>query len=372
MPGCHIETHALPRRLHPLPETDAPAVLFGAGLRLLRAVLIALPLGIVAVLCLAWLSGGGHPGDAGTLMAAGERLNAGHRLYALSPGDSPVMLNPPYWTVPLLSPPLLAVVSRPFAALPGGLGAYAWWVAMMVCTVVSLLLLLSRAPLRTSVGIALLSIPMAVQLMVGNVDSLLLLGTIGVWWLSQRGRPGAAGFVAGLMFVTKLTPFPIVWWLVVSRRWRSVRAACAAVAVGLAVSLVGAGFDNHLAYLDVIRTTNQAGTTVGSLAGIGRSLGLPPELARWLPVGAGLVALAVMALYRRRPRVTYATAVFACVFGSPSIAFHTPALLLAALAPLAWPHGEVTDPAVMEDTAAPVAARTRRLVRTVARRPAEP
>ena len=340
--GFAIETLLSPTLLHAPTAIDASVVVSGARLRLLRAVLIAAPLALVAVFCVTWFSLGGHPGDAATLMAAGERLNAGHPLYALSPGDRPVLLNPPYWTVPLLSPPLLAVVSRPLAVLPDGLGAYGWWVAMAASTIVALCLLLGRAPLRTSATIAVLSLPVAVQLMVGNVDSLLLLGTIGVWWLSQRGRPGVAGVVAGLMFATKLTPFPIVWWLVVSRQWRSVRAACAAIAIGFGVSIAGAGLDNHLAYLDVIRTTNYVGTTVGSLAGIGRWLGIAPEIARWLPLAASLLALAAMALYRRRPRVTYAIAVCACVFGSPSIAFHTPAMLLAALAPIAWPTGAVS------------------------------
>ena len=35
-----------------------------------------------------WLLGGAHPGDAYTYLAAGQRLNAGHLLYTLSPGDS--------------------------------------------------------------------------------------------------------------------------------------------------------------------------------------------------------------------------------------------------------------------------------------------
>ena len=55
------------------------------------------------------------PGDAFTYLSAGERLNAGHLLYALSPGDRPVGLHPPFWTVPLVSPPPIAVVFRLFA-----------------------------------------------------------------------------------------------------------------------------------------------------------------------------------------------------------------------------------------------------------------
>jgi hypothetical protein len=45
-------------------------------------------------------------------LAAGERLNAGHQLYALMPGNRPVDIHPPFWTVPLLSPPPIAVLFR--------------------------------------------------------------------------------------------------------------------------------------------------------------------------------------------------------------------------------------------------------------------
>ncbi len=58
--------------------------------------------------------------DAPTYLAAGERLNAGHNLYALVAGDRPVLLDPPYWIVPLLSPPPIAVLWRPLALLGSG------------------------------------------------------------------------------------------------------------------------------------------------------------------------------------------------------------------------------------------------------------
>jgi hypothetical protein len=312
--------------------------------RIIRALLIACPLSLVAVFSLVWLALGGHPGDAGTYLAAGERLNAGHQLYTLSPGDNLVLLNPPYWTVPLLSPPFIAVAFRPLALLPANTGVYLWWAAMIACTVSAVSLLLVRAPLRTSAAIGILALPVAIQLMVGNLDSALLLGMIGVWWLSQREHQTAAGVIAGFMFIAKLTPFPIVWWLVVTRRWGSVRAAILAVAIGMLISVAGSGPESHFAYLGVVHDTNQIGTTIGSLAGLGRQAGIPAEAARWLPVFGSLLGLGAMALFRQRPRAVWALAVFICVFGSPSVAFHTPALLLAALAPLAWPFGAVTTP----------------------------
>src|SRR3954447_7786987 len=63
--------------------------------------------------------------DAVTYLAAGERLNAAHRLYVMSPGDRAIYFYPPGLTVPLLSPPPIAAIWRPLAALPVG---FALWV----------------------------------------------------------------------------------------------------------------------------------------------------------------------------------------------------------------------------------------------------
>jgi hypothetical protein len=66
--------------------------------------------------------------DTWNYLAAGERLNAGHSIYALVAGDRPILLEPPS-AVPLISPPLVAVLWRPLAFLPDWLGMWAWWAA---------------------------------------------------------------------------------------------------------------------------------------------------------------------------------------------------------------------------------------------------
>src|SRR3954451_3473833 len=58
--------------------------------------------------------------DATTYLAAGERLNAGHDLYKLGPGDRPVLEIPGLYSAPLLSPPPIAVMWRPIAVVPWG------------------------------------------------------------------------------------------------------------------------------------------------------------------------------------------------------------------------------------------------------------
>ena len=86
-------------------------------------------LAVVAIVTSFWVSISDAPriaADAYTYLAAGERLNAGNHLYELRPGDRWIWINPPFWTVPLLSPPLIGVLWRPLAALPSDSGLLLW------------------------------------------------------------------------------------------------------------------------------------------------------------------------------------------------------------------------------------------------------
>ena len=58
--------------------------------RVLRIGMPAIALGMVVAIQRIYFNRGLIPGDSFTYLAAGERLNAGHLLYALSPGDRPV------------------------------------------------------------------------------------------------------------------------------------------------------------------------------------------------------------------------------------------------------------------------------------------
>src|SRR2546422_8089527 len=79
---------------------------------LLRASIPALGIGLVVAVFVIYygLTRDHFFGDSYTYLAAGERLNASHPLYALSPGDRQVAILPPFWTAPLVSPPFIAVL----------------------------------------------------------------------------------------------------------------------------------------------------------------------------------------------------------------------------------------------------------------------
>jgi hypothetical protein len=305
--------------------------------RLIGRAAVAVALGLL--LAVLWLRFpfGLIPGDAFTYLAAGERLNAGHLLYAISLGDRPVGLEPPYWAVPLLSPPPIAVAWRPLAALPSELGVYIWWALHVGAVLTAFLLVAARRPVAAALALIILVFPFAYELSVANFNGFVLLGLILTWRATALGHERAGGVLAAALAAFKVTPALLGWWLLTSRRWEALRWALAAGLAILAVSIVGAGLDAHVEYLSIIATTAAGGARPLSLAGIARFAGVPAEVANLLPLvalAAGLVAIWVL---RARPDQAFVVAVVTMVFGSPTVSISWYALLFATLAPLAWP-----------------------------------
>jgi hypothetical protein len=310
-------------------------------------VAFGLVLGLYVAVQASYFQRGFIPGDAFTYLAAGERLNAGHPLYALSPGDRPVDLNPPYWTVPLLSPPPIAVIFRVFAALPSDTGPYVWWVVQLVALGASLIMLGRRRPLLTAAAMLVLLIPTVYEVGVGNLNSMLLLGLILTWRWATRGPEPAAGVMAALLTVVKLTPAALGWWLIVSGKRRAVVAAVVTAVVALVVSILGAGLDTHLEYLGLLRDPNAMAPSPLSLGGMAVYLGLPQGVAYVLPMAAIGIGIVAIFLLRHRPAWSFAATVLVMIFGSPAVAINWYVLLYALIAPLAWPlpadEGAVND-----------------------------
>ena len=80
-----------------------------------------------------------------------------------------------------------------------------------------------------------------------------------------------------------------------------------------------------------------SGTSELSLAGIARGLGVPPSVASPLPLVVLLIGAVLIAVLRHHPRLAWSVAIATMVFGSPVVNVNWFTLLLAALAPLAWP-----------------------------------
>jgi hypothetical protein len=309
-------------------------------IRLLRIVVPALAIGLVLAIQTIYFERGFVPGDTFTYLSAGERLNDGHLLYALSPGDRPVDLKPPFWTVPLLSPPPIAVLFRPLAALPNEFGVYVWWGTCIVAIVGTTLVMMRRRPILVGLAAIVLSVPIVYEIGVGNLNALLLAGFVATWYLIRVGRHVPAGVIVALMTALKLTPGILLWWLITQRRWTAVRAFFVTGLAIAAISLIGAGLPAHIEYLGIMRQTTTAGTSEGSVAGIARLLGVAPMIANMLPALLLLIGTLTVGLLRHRPGAAYAAVMVTMLLGSPVLNVNWFTLLLATLAPIVWP---ITD-----------------------------
>jgi hypothetical protein len=319
------------------PVARAPSVASGRSLnRAATAIVVAAALLSVAFLFANDMATSRRlAADSWTYLAAGERLNAGHELYALTEGDRPVLIRPPYWTVPLLSPPFIAVVWRPLALL-GDMSMLLWWELTALSILIVMGTVLLRIPAIAGAAILVLSPAIRFELGVANVNGLLLGGIVFSWWLALRRQDGPAGALIAVMGALKLAPAVLILWFIAQRRWTAVRWFLVAGVACLVLSIVGAGLDSHVDYLLVAQETQLSGLSDMSIAGLLLGLGAPPTLAPIVTVGLLIFgAIEVFAL-RHRPRLAFVVAVGTMILASPVVNLNTLTLLLAVLAPIAW------------------------------------
>ena len=283
-----------------------------------------------------------HGIDTWTYYAAGQRLNDGHPLYALSPGDLDVPLAPPFVTVPFLSPPAMAVVWRPLSALHDPeLVNRAW---LLLCAVVFLgtvLWMIGRASSVQLVALAVLAPAIALTAVSGNINALLAPLLVLGWSWAAAGHEARAGATVAIAAALKVSPaFILVWFL--ARRSRDGIVGFAVVfAAVLGASLLGAGLQNHLDYLDVIRYTSTEGVSGWSLPAYLDGFGIHVSHVQVLVATAVAGAIAVVAL-RHRPGLSWSAAVITSVLISPVIHLVALALLLPGVASLGYDRA-VTD-----------------------------
>jgi hypothetical protein len=231
-----------------------------------------------------------------------------------------------------IPPPLLAVLSVPLSVLP-------WVPAAVVLNVVcaaALVLALRVVGVRDRrvYVLALASYPFVSSIVLGQPDALLLLGAALAWRHRGSWRGAAA---VGAVIALKLLAWPLLLWLVATRRFRQAGMA-AAVAIGLtAVSWAAIGFKGLAQYprlLSADATAFQARSRSVVAAAVG--LGATPHAARLLALlVAAAVAVTVWRLASDRDLGAFAAAIAFGLLSSPILWMH---YLLILLAPLAVAH----------------------------------
>jgi hypothetical protein len=271
--------------------------------------------------------------DAITYLAAGERLNAGHDLYRLVPGDRPVLILPQTFDAPLVSPPPIAAIWRLLAVLPFGLALWiaASWIAMLGTMVYVVL----RTGWPAVVACVLLTDGIAQQLTVANVAAFFPALLILAW--NQRSREPSAALL-GLMTAVKIAPGTMFGWLVARRRLPAFLWAAGASFALLIVGAIGAGLGSYGEYVAVARATRASPESLSGLTG------LP-----WLSL-AVLVSGTMLAAMVRRDAWSFGIAIVASVVGAPALYHAGYVPLLALLAPLASTSGSSAFEPIPERT----------------------
>jgi hypothetical protein len=257
---------------------------------------------------------------------AGKAILAGKNPYP--PPSSTVLLRQLYAFVP---PPMFALIAVPFATLPWSVAITAWSLVSLFAFLAALYLVGVRD--WRLYAVAVCSFPFVSTLGFGQTESLLALGVAVAWrW---RDSPGGAVAV-GAVVAAKLIVWPLVVWMLLTRRIRG-----AAIAVGSAVALLllswaSIGFKGLPAYPRLLAADGRAfaGRT-HSITALFMHMGVSQSLAQVLGV---VLAVILAALVIRRvdsdDRTLFLVAVGFSLLSSPMLEMHYVTVLLIPLAVL--------------------------------------
>jgi alpha-1,2-mannosyltransferase len=264
---------------------------------------------------------------------------------ALLDGRSPfpTVIDPAYLRAhpnSFITPPVLALLGAPFAVLPFGVAI----VSFNLLCLAGLLLALRVLDVRDR-GFALIvlgSFPFVASLALGQPDALFALGAAAAW----RWRGSDRGAVAtGVIIAAKLLAWPLVVWLLVTRRFRH-----AAVAAGAATALLLAtwstiGFDDLGSYPQLLAADARAfgGASHSFLTALARS-GVPWSAASTIGVSLAVTVAAAVVLASRGSDLGWFTGALTLgILSSPIVWQHYFLLLFVAMAatrrvrdPIAW------------------------------------
>jgi hypothetical protein len=229
-----------------------------------------------------------------------------------------------------LYPPLSAYLLAPFTLLPP-LAAELIVVVLVAATVPATLLLLGVRDWRCH-AIAFLWWPAIIGIQTGNLTLPMLLGLALAW--RHRDRPLVVALASALVIALKLFFWPLLVWLVATRRYRSAALTALASAALVFVPWAGIGFAGLYGYPHLLATVSRAeGPHSYSVAALLHPL-LPwtADVALETILGAGVLLLVLAAGRRGRDRDAFALAIVAIFVITPLLELHYVAALLVIVA----------------------------------------
>ena len=320
----------LGRRAAESPLLSAPT---SSGLRLAadKVLFGVLPPVTLTVLIIARFAIGKHFGfDYKPLWQASHHLFHGESPYP--PPHASALRNEQQFVYP----PIAAVLAAPLAVLPFIVAAILFAAIELVGTVLTLRVLGVRD--WRCYGVALLWLPVIENVLIGSISTLLALGLAVAW--RYRDSRWTAPFVVAAVIASKVFLWPVLLWLVATRR--GMAAARALLIAGVAVlgswALIGfAGLGSYPRLLDVLSRLEQWKSY--SAVAFGIVLGLSAGEARVLALAACVVVLIGVVLSVRlrhgnpdADRQAFILAIAAAFLFSPIIWMHYLAILVVPIA----------------------------------------
>jgi len=226
-------------------------------------------------------------------------------------------------------PPVAALLFVPVAELPSEMGRVLIFVGGLVAIVAALRLL--HVEDWRCYGVALVSTPAINSLALGALTSFLLLGAAAAW--RYRDQTAVAAIVVAFTAVLKVFLWPLVIWLVATRRWRSAAACVGAGIVLLLGSWAAIGFAGLRSYPTLLHVLERieapASYSIVALVGVGGGV----ETAVTAVLGVALaVAVVLAARSTDGDRRAFAAAVLAALVATPLLWLHYLLLLYVPIA----------------------------------------
>ena len=237
---------------------------------------------------------------------------------------------------PAVYPPLIAFLAAPLALLSVGAASVAWAVVLGGALALSLWIVQVRD--WRCYTIALASAPALDGFFLGNLTILILVPVALAW--RYRERAAIAGLALGVAVAAKLFVWPLVVWLLVTRRFRAAAWATASAVTLVLGSWALIGFEGLADYPELLRQLQDVYATRSlSVATAAGGLGASVSVAVAVGLALGIALLGVAAwLARGRDghQRAFALAVVACVVATPIVWLHYWALLFVPIA-IRWP-----------------------------------
>src|SRR5579871_5094430 len=290
---------------------------------------------IPAVVLASFMLGGRHnfAFDFHIFWSASRRVLHGHTPYP-SPTVVAHATSPTIHHQFFVYPPLLAVLLLPLAALPFSAAATINTILVLACIAGGLRLLGVRD--WRCYTLALVTIPVLSSIRLGAISPFLMLAAAVAW--HYRDRWAIAGSAVGVAVVAKLFVWPLVIWLLLTRRFKA--AAAATIGAGAVTLVVWAaiGFRGLTGYPSLLHNLTRIESVWGfSLVALADRLHLPDPQTSWLLFGVPIAAAGLGACFFRasegeRDRRLFVVTIGLAILLTPILWLHYLTLLLVPVA----------------------------------------